>query len=189
MRALLLALLLALPAAARAEGMPQLDFKTPLTVSQVVWGAIIFALLYVIASRAALPKVGEVLEERAARIARDLEAARAAKEEADAAVAELTRATREAHAGAQAQIAESLGAAKARAAEQAATLNARLDSDIAAAEQRIHAARRAALGALGQVAGETAQAVVARLAAGTVAPDMVDRAVAAALAARRPQLA
>ena len=26
------------------EGMPQLNFKSPLTVSQVVWGAIIFAL-------------------------------------------------------------------------------------------------------------------------------------------------
>ena len=47
---LLVALLLA-PAIARAEGMPQLDFGNPLTISQVVWGAIIFIVLYVLLSR------------------------------------------------------------------------------------------------------------------------------------------
>ena len=36
---------LALPASALAEGMPQLDFKNPLTISQVVWLAIIFTVL------------------------------------------------------------------------------------------------------------------------------------------------
>lgn len=185
----LAALLLLLPTAARAEGMPQLDFTTPLTTSQVVWGAIIFIVLYILASRVALPKVGSVLEERAAHIARDLDAARQAKAESDAAVAELTQATREAHAGAQAQIAEALEAAKATAAEQAAGLNARLDAQIHAAEQRIGAARSAALGVLGQVATDTAQAVVARLTAGAIEAAAVDRAVAVTLAARRPQTA
>jgi F-type H+-transporting ATPase subunit b len=189
MRTLLAALVLVLPAAARAEGMPQLDFANPLTTSQVVWGAIIFIVLYILASRFALPKVGAVLEERAAHIARDLEAARQAKLEADSAVAELTQATREAHAGAQAEIAQALETAKAAAAEQAAALNARLDAQIEAAEQRIGAARSAALGALGQVATDTAQAVVARLTGSAVDQGAVSRAVAAVLAARRPHAA
>src|SRR3954467_6252899 len=68
----LIAGLLLVPCAAMAEGMPQLDFKNPLTISQVVWGAIICGVLYVLASRVALRKVGEVLEERASRIAADL---------------------------------------------------------------------------------------------------------------------
>jgi F-type H+-transporting ATPase subunit b len=34
-----------LPVTAMAKGMPQLDFSTPLTLSQVVWGAIIFLVL------------------------------------------------------------------------------------------------------------------------------------------------
>ena len=59
--------------------MPQLDFANPLTTSQVVWGAIIFAVLYVLLSRIGLPKVGEVLEERARHIAADLETAQASK--------------------------------------------------------------------------------------------------------------
>jgi F-type H+-transporting ATPase subunit b len=189
MKPLLAALLLLLPAAAHAEGMPQLDFANPLTTSQVVWGAIIFIVLYILAARFALPKVGAVLEERAAHIARDLDAARQAKADADAAVAELTAATREAHATAQAEIAAALAAAKAAAAEQAAQLNARLEAEITAAEARIAEARKAALAVLGDVAAATAHEVVARLAGAAIARDAVDRAVAAALAARAPQAA
>ena len=37
--------------------MPQLDFANPLTTYQVLWGAVIFMVLYVLASRIALPKV------------------------------------------------------------------------------------------------------------------------------------
>ena len=69
--------LLLLPGVAHAEGMPQLDFANPLTTSQVVWGAIIFALLYFVLSRFALPRVAEVIEQRAQHIAADLETARA----------------------------------------------------------------------------------------------------------------
>ena len=73
----LLAALLLLPAAAMAEGMPQLDFANPLTTSQVVWGAVIFIVLYLLLSRVGLPRVGAVLEERARHIASDLETAQA----------------------------------------------------------------------------------------------------------------
>ena len=49
MRWLRLALLgLLLPGVAHAEGMPQLDFANPLTTSQVVWGALIFIVLYIL---------------------------------------------------------------------------------------------------------------------------------------------
>jgi len=114
-------------AAEAKEGMPQLDFKNVLLKSQVVWLVIIFALLYVLLSRWALPKIGNVLEKRASTIEGDLNAARGAKASADAAVAELTAKTREAHAGAQAEIAAAVGAAKAAADSEAAVLNARLD--------------------------------------------------------------
>lgn len=186
MRAIVAALLLLAPVAARAEGMPQLEFGNPLLTSQVVWGVVIFAILYVVTARFALPQVSSVLEERAAHIASDLEAARAAKLSADGAVAELTEATRDAHAGAQAEIAQALEAAKARAAVQSAEANARLDTQIAESEQRIDTARKGALAALGQVAGDTAHAVVGRLAGATVPAGTIDRAVAVALAARRP---
>lgn len=177
--------LLCLPVAAMAEeGMPQLDFGNKLTTSQMIWLVIIFWVFYLLVSRWALPQVGSVLETRGARIAQDLDAARAAKIEADAAVAEQATATRAAQAGAQAEIANAVAQAKQAAAAEAATLNARLDAQIADAEQRIGAARAAALGALRQVAGDTTTAVVRRLTG--VAPDAaaVDQAVGAQLAAR-----
>jgi F-type H+-transporting ATPase subunit b len=166
------------------EGMPQLNFANPLTLAQVVWLAIIFVVLYLLLSRWALPQVGEVLEMRAETIARDLEAARGAKAGADSAVAELTEATRQAQSGAQAEIAGAVAQAKEAAAAQAAVLNARLDAQLTAAEGQIAAARGAALGALRQVATDTAAEVVARLTGNRPDVAAVDAAVGTALAAR-----
>lgn len=177
--------LLCIPfSAMAAEGMPQLDFGNKLTISQMVWLAIIFPVFYLLVSRWALPKVGAVIEMRAARIAQDLDAARAAKIEADAAVAEQTTAIRAAQAGAQAEIASAVGKAKQEAAAEAATLNARLDAQISDAEQRIGVARTAALGALRQVASETTSAMVLRLTGAAPNAGTVEQAVGAQLAAR-----
>lgn len=175
----------ALAAAEKKGGMPQLDFANPLTTAQVVWLAIIFVVLYLLLSRWALPQVGAVLEMRASRIQTDLQAAHAAKASADAAVAELTAATREAQASAQAEINTAVTAANQAAAAQAATLNARLEKQLADAEQRINAARASAMGALRNVATDTASAVVTRLVGTAPAAGAVEQAVDAALAARR----
>ncbi len=188
-RAIGVALLFA-PATAFAQegppsgGMPQLDFRNPLTTSQVVWLVIIFVVLYLLLSRWGLPMVGEVVERRAGTIEGDLETARRAKADADAAVEELTQATRKAHADAQAQIAASLAEAKAAAAKQAEAMNARLDAQLHQAEQQIQAARQSAMGALRQVAAETAATVVTRLTGQTPPPQTVDAAVGALVTAR-----
>ena len=175
---------LLLPAAAHAEGMPQLDFANPLTTSQVVWGAIIFVVLYILASRTALPQVQTVLEERANRIARDLESAQQAKVRSDAAVAEVTAATVKARAEAQAAINAAVDEAKADAAKQAEALNARLDRQLADAEGQIAAARNAAMGALRQVATDTAGTVIARLTGAPPDAARLNAAIGAALTAR-----
>jgi F-type H+-transporting ATPase subunit b len=181
---LLVAGLLMLPAAAMAEGMPQLDFKNPLTVSQVVWGAIIFIVLYILLSRNALPMVASVLEERAGKIAKDLDEARAAKMSADAGMAEADQATAKAKAEAQAAINAALNEAKAAAAAQAERLNARLEKQLHESEAQIATARAAAMNALRQVATETAATVVTRLTGSVPDAGRLDGAIGAALAAR-----
>ena len=185
--ALLAALLL--PAAAQAAeqsgGMPQLDFANPLTTSQVVWGAIIFALLYWLLSRVALPKVGEVLEERARHIAADLETAQASKTRADAAAKEVAEATARARAEAQAAINAALDTAKQAATARIAALNERLEKQLQDAETQIDAARGAALRALREVATDTAATVVGRLTGAPPDQARLDGAIDAALAARR----
>ena len=172
-------------AAEKTGGMPQLDFANPLTIAQVVWLAIIFVVLYLLLSRWALPQVGAVLEQRANRIQGDLQAAHSAKTSADAAVSELTAATQQAQATAQAEIAGAVATATEAAAAQAATLNARLDKQLAEAEGRIGAARAAAVGALRNVATDTATAVVVRLIGSAPSASLVEQAVDAALTARR----
>jgi F-type H+-transporting ATPase subunit b len=182
--AVLVALLLLPTLALAKEGMPQLDFANPLTNAQVIWGAIIFAVMYLLLSRWALPQVGSMLEERATKIASDLEAARAAKATADAAAAELTDATQRARAEAQAAINRAADKAKADAAAQTEALNARLDAQLEAAERRIESARLSAVGAMSTVARETAETVITRLTGMHADPSVVDRAVGAALSAR-----
>ncbi|MCO6418360.1 F0F1 ATP synthase subunit B' [Siccirubricoccus sp. KC 17139] len=187
---------LALPALALAattgevppvEGMPQLAFGHPeqgrFLVANVVWLFILFGLLYVLMSTYALPRVASVLEERRARIEADLEQAQAAKQRADAALAEHQAATAKARADAQAAIATATQQAQAETTAREEALNARLAAQIDAAEQRIAASRDAAMGALKTVAADAAEALVARLTGGADRA-AVERAVGAELAAR-----
>jgi F-type H+-transporting ATPase subunit b len=182
--ALLLALGLLLPTAAMAEGMPQLNFTNPLTLRQLAWGAVIFLLFYILASRSALPAVASVLQDRASHIARDLDNAHQAKLASDKAADDAAAAAAKARAEAQASINAALDKAKAEAAQQGAVLNQRLERQLAEAETQIAAARTAAMGALRQVATDTAATVVTRL-TGT-APDAtrLNNAVGTALASR-----
>lgn len=170
------------PAAAMAEGMPQLDFSTPMTVSQVVWGAIIFVVLYVVLSRTGLPLVASVLHQRAEHIAGDLEGARAAKGRADAGIAEAQQAVAQARSEAQAAINAALDEAKRAAAGQAEAANASLEARLREAEAQIGQARAAAMGALRQVATEITASVVTRLTGATPNPARLDAAVGTALA-------
>jgi F-type H+-transporting ATPase subunit b len=181
----LLATLLLAPAAARAEGMPQLDFANPLTTSQVVWGAIIFVVLYILLSRIGLPRVAQVIEERAEHIAADLETARASKTRADGAATEMVEATTRARAEAQAAINAALDVAKQEAAARIAALNAQLAKQLHDAEMQIGAARAAAMSALREVATDTAATVIARLTGAAPDPQRLDGAVGTALASRR----
>lgn len=179
------AMILALPVTARAaEGMPQLAFDNPLTISQIVWMALIFLALYLLLSNWALPKVTSVLAEREASIDGDLEAARNAKAQSDASVAEVHASTAKARAEAQAAISAAVEQAKAAGAQQSAALNERLEAQLRDAEARINAARAAAVGALHEVATDTATNLVTRLTGQPADIDAISGAVGNALAAR-----
>jgi len=164
--------------------MPQLDFANPMTIAQVVWMALIFAALYLLLARWALPQVASVVEDRALRIAADLDSARAAKVQSDAAIAEVTEATRRANAEAQAAIGTAVAQAKAEASEQSRKDDDRLSGQLAEAERRIADARASAMGALREVATEAAETVVMRLTGQPARPGAVDAAIGSAMAVR-----
>lgn len=149
------------------DGMPQLAFGHPeqgrLLVGQMVWLLLIFAAMYFLMANVALPRVGAVIESRHARIAADLEAAQAAKLEADGSMAAHRSATDAARAEARAAVAGAVHAAQDDADAKSAALAARLNKQIADAEAQIDAARASAMGAIRGVATDTAEALVARL--------------------------
>ena len=161
--ALTAALVLAPALALAGETMPQMNFQNPLPIDQVGWMVVIMLVLYFLLSRWALPQIGKVLEHRAATITGDLEAARSAKAEADAAVAALNKTMNDARSAAQAEIAEAVAKAKAQARANAVALQAALDAQLEASEAQISAAREAALAAIKPVAADTAAEILAKL--------------------------
>ena len=179
MRRILLAMTLsAMPALAWAassaggppvEGMPQLAFghpvQGPLLIGQVVWQVIIFFALFMLMAFVALPRLGAVIENRRQRIEGDLDAARAAMRSAEAAIAAQREATQTARAEAQAAVNAAMQAAQQELDAKAEALNAALAKQVADAEARIDQGRKAALGAVQQVASDTVGALLAKLGA------------------------
>ena len=153
------------------EGMPQLAFghpvQGPLLIGQVVWQVVIFFSLFLLLSFVALPRLGAVIENRRQRIESDLEAARTAMQSAEAAIAAQREATQTARAEAQTAVNAAMQAAQQEMDAKAEALNAALARQISEAESRIDQGRKSALGAVGQVAGETVEALLSKLGAST----------------------
>ena len=148
-------------AAHGAGGLPQLDMQH--WGGQVVWLLLIFAVLYLLLAKVFLPRLREVRDQRAGAISGAIETARQVQAEAAAqaelAAAEVAAARTEARSAAAAAKARVTEAANARRAEDEAEMNQR----IAKAEAEIAAAREAAMAHVGEIADETARAIVGRL--------------------------
>ena len=184
MRFLFAALIALTPALAHAEGMPQLAFHDPRTWAQVVWGAIIFAVFYLLVSRWGLKQVEDVLAHRESTIAADLNEARAAKAAADRAQEELRETRRQAFAEAQRAVSQASERAKAEAAARTRAMEAELDARLRESEAEVARARAQALGSLHRISTETGEAVLSLLIG--QAPDRVrlEREIAGIMRAR-----
>lgn len=177
------ALLVAAPVLAQAEaeaqqaGLPQLDASS--YPSQIFWLIVSFLLLFWLFKTKALPRVGEVLESRQDRIAADLDRATKLREEAEAALVRYQQVVADAQSKAGGQIQATRERLVAENTARQAELDAELAAKLAQAEQRIQAARDAALGELHLVAAEVAQAATARLIGREVSREAAQAALAA----------
>ncbi len=162
-------------AAEHGGGLPQLDAAT--FPSQIFWLIVSFLALYWLFSRKALPRVGDILEARQARIAEDLDRAAALRAEAEDALRRHEAVVAEAQGRAAAQLKQTQDRLTAEAGKRQAELDAELQTKLAEAEQRIGAAKDAALAQIQGVAGEVARAAVQRLTGIEVATEEVEAAV------------
>ncbi|RUP07589.1 F0F1 ATP synthase subunit B' [Hyphomicrobium sp.] len=154
-------------------GLPQLN--THHFAPQLFWLAVTFVTLLFVMSKIALPRVGEVLEERRDRIKRDLDAASRLKAETDKALADYEKALADARSNASGIAKET----REKLAAETETERHRVDDQIAAklreADKRIAATKSKATSAIGEIATDTAKAVVEKLIGQSVTPDDVKK--------------
>jgi F-type H+-transporting ATPase subunit b len=159
--------------------MPQLNVQD--FAPQLFWLALTFILLYLIMSRIALPRVGQVLEQRSNRIATDLATAAQLREDTEKAIADYERALAEARAGAHQIARKAREEMNADIERERSGVDRQISEKLAGAEKHINALKESALGHIEQIATETAEAIVARLLGKSVKKSDLQGAVKEAL--------
>ena len=145
----------------KKSGLPQLNI--PDMAPQLIWLALTFGLLYIVLSRVTLPKIASVIEERQNRIQRDLDEAERLKEETDAALAAYEQALAEARGRANGIARETRERLTAEVNGERAKADAEDAARIADAEAQILARKNEAMAEVGNIAADTASAVVRML--------------------------
>ena len=130
---------------------------------QIIWLAITFAMLYWLLSKVALPRIGEVIEERRDRIQRDIDAAEALKAEMEKAIADYEQSLSEARTKASRIARDTREKLAAQTDKKRQESEAQVNAKIAEAESRISAMKANALSSVNDIASETASAIVGKL--------------------------
>jgi len=157
--------------------MPQLN---PLDwAPQLIWLLITFGILYLLMVYVALPRIGAVIEARAAHIAKDLATADKLRRETEGAIAAYEQALAEAKQKAHAIVEEGRAKLKAETAAERASLERDLGKKSAEAEARIAEAKHSAMREVNAVAADVAADIVRRLIGVAPAKAEIDQAVAA----------
>ena len=165
--------------AVAAGGLPQLDLST--YSSQAIWLVITFVALYFLMNNLALPRIGEVLEERQNRIDDNLAKAEDLKAQANAAASAYEKSLAKARAEASDAIRAEKDKAAMEAHDRQAKLSAELAQNIKSAENSINKAKLDALEGIATVAVDVASAAVAKLMGEGANEKEIGAAVATAL--------
>ena len=132
-----------------------------------------------------MPKVASVLVARQNKIDDDLDRAAASKNEAEGVLAEYEMSLADGTAKAQGLLRQAADDMAAEIARHHGELAEKLAGDVKTAEARIDEAKRAAIGNIGQVATEVAQAAIRRLIGLDVDAAAAESSVKAALQGKR----
>lgn len=164
-------------AAETKSGLPQLEpaHYTP----QLFWLAVTFLLLFWVMAKIALPRIGEVIEERKDRIQRDLAAAGRLKSETEKALAAYEKALSDARGNASSIARQTREALNAEVDKERKSIEDHLARKLADAEASIGATKTKALASVKDIAGDTVTAIVGALSNVNATKDEIDRALAA----------
>lgn len=157
--------------------MPQ--FEVANALPQIVWLALIFAILYLTLSYGALPKVEKVTAQRAQVIGDDLAQAEAAKAQAESTSAAYEASLAEARNAASKVTVDAKATTARETAERLKAVGGDIDARTAEASARIETARAQALANLDTVAAEATADIVERLTGRRPTPGEAGSAIAA----------
>lgn len=152
-------------------------FETHTFLSQLIWLAIAFGLLYYLMDKVALPRIQGILHDRATRLSKDLDEANGMKAEAEAAGAAYEKSLNDAQAKARAIAGETRSALAQETDAKRKALEAELNERLAASEATIRSRTAEAMGSVRGIASETASAIVERLTGHSPDQDALDRAL------------
>lgn len=131
--------------------------------SQLIWFAIAFGALYLIMSRIALPRIGSVIDERKARIRRDLDEAERLKGETERALKAYEQAVGDARGNATKIAQETRDKLKSEVDAERQRLDKEIGERLAKAEAQIKSATATAMGRVSEIATDTAETIVSEL--------------------------
>jgi F-type H+-transporting ATPase subunit b len=159
--------------------MPQLSQLSQVYLSQFLWLAVALAFIFFVIARGMVPKIQSTVQSREAKIASDLEAARKARDEAEA-TDEVYRQRIDASRGEAMKLAQAAKQAGAKEAEERTqAIDAKVGEQIAKAEADIRKSLDKAMGEIEGIAVEATQQLVAKLTGKTVPAAEATRAVRA----------
>ena len=155
--------------------MPQLN---PLDwAPQIIWLIITFGILYLLMVKVVLPRIGGVIDARAAHIAKDLAEADKLRRETEEAIAAYEQTLAEAKQKAHAII----DAGRTKLKEEMAAERAKLDQELgkksAEAEARINAAKVSAMKEVSAVAADVAADIVRQLIGSVPSKAEIEKAI------------
>src|SRR5215469_16799278 len=159
-----------------STGLPQFQFEW--WAGEIFWLVIIFGALFLIFWRVVVPRVGGTIAAREDKIGGDIGDARRLRDEAEAQSKAAADELAQARVRAQKLAADAKAAASADAYQAQAAEEARLGQLLADAEERIAAARAAAMGEVRTIAADAALAIVAKLTGQAATGAEVEQALA-----------
>lgn len=146
---------------AHAKSFPPFDPNT--FAPQLVWLVICFTALYIILSRVAIPRIGEVLEERRDRIQRDLDKAAELREDTEKAIASYEEALAAARNKANSIADETRAKLTAELNSEQSDIEEKIAKKAEEAENRIKKAKQEAFANVNEIAVATTATIIEKL--------------------------
>jgi F-type H+-transporting ATPase subunit b len=169
-------------AAAQKAGGAFPPFDTSTFASQLFWLALTFGLLYWLMAKIALPRIGTILADRAARIDADLDAAAKARSAAEEAAILYEKALADARADSQALAQKTRDQLAAKTEANRKSLEDDLAKKLTRAEATIAKRKAAAMENVRSIASDATTAIVEQVTGKAASSAKIEAALDAALA-------